>query len=374
MKLDSNKILLYQVLIAIFVAGFLFNVLNKENTSFESLALGTSTSSYQAKNRNLEHIHFLHLDSLEMLAFDRLRPQLADSISLFLGNSQTHSINQMRSGEVNYVELIDRKMQNQNNVLAFSFPNANLQEHYICLQYVLSMKKVKELVLPVFMDDLREDGIREAFFSGLMNQAFQIPNNSDVSKNINQQLKTQKVASDEGSSKPKTTQERTEQFLNNYLNEHTRFWPKRENMRGSIFNWSYMLRNTVFGIRPGSVRKMIPESYERNLNALEEILKCAKQKNFRVYLYIPPIRSDVPLPYDLNEYQQFKKDLIDLCKNYASVAKLKDFSQIVPARFWGYKDATNFIDKREIDFMHFQFQGHQILADSVWNFVNKRNK
>jgi hypothetical protein len=161
---------------------------------------------------------------------------------------------------------------------------------------------MKELVLPVFMDDLREDGIREAFFSGLMNQAFQIPNNSDVSKNINQQLKTQKVASDEGSSKPKTTQERTEQFLNNYLNEHTRFWPKRENMRGSIFNWTYMLRNTVFGIRPGSVRKMIPESYERNLNALEEILKCAKKKNFRVYLYIPPIRSDVPLPYDLNEW------------------------------------------------------------------------
>jgi hypothetical protein len=373
-KLSSNKILLLQFSVAFLVAGLLFNFLNRENTSFEDLALGTSTSSYQAQNKNLELIHFLHIDSLEMLAFDQLSQKLSDSISLFLGNSQTHSINQMQSGEVNYVELIERKMQNQNNVLSFSFPNANLQEQYTCLRYVLTRKKVKELVLPVFMDDLREDGIREAFFSGLMNQGFQISDKSDVSKNINQQLKRQNIVSNVASLEMQTTQERTEQFLNNYLNEHTRFWPKRENMRGSIFNWTYMLRNTVFGIRPGSVRKMIPESYERNLNALEEILKCAKQKNFRVYLYIPPIRSDVPLPYDLNEYQQFKKDLSNLCKNYASVAKLKDFSQIVPAHLWGYKDPTNFIDKREIDFMHFQYKGHQILADSVWNFLNKRNK
>jgi hypothetical protein len=308
------------------------------------------------------------------LAFDQLCPLLADSVSLFLGNSQTHSINQMHSREVNYVELIEHKIQNENKALAFSFPNANLQEHYTCLQYVLSRKKLKELVLPVFMDDLREDGIREAFFGGLMNQGFQIPDKSEVSKNINLQLISQKTASNLGSVEAKTTQEQTEQFLNNYLNEHTRFWPKRENMRGSILNWTYMLRNTVFGIRPGSVRKMIPESYERNLHALEEILKSAKQKNFRVYLYIPPIRSDVPLPYDLNEYQQFKEDLSDLCKNYASVAKLKDFSKIVPAHLWGYKDPTNFIDKREIDFMHFQYKGHQILADSVWNFLNEGNK
>jgi hypothetical protein len=373
-KLNSNKTLLLQFISAMLVAGFLFNFLNKENTSFEDLALGTSTSSYQAKNKNLEIIHFLHLDSLEMLAFDQLSPQLADSISLFLGNSQTHSINQMHSSEVNYVELIGHKIQIQNKVLAFSFPNANVQEQYTCLQYVLSRKKVKELVLPVFMDDLREDGIREAFFSGLMNQGFQIPYKNDISKIINQQLKRQTVASNEGSREDKTTQEQTEHFFNNYLNEHTRFWPKRENMRGSIFNWTYMLRNTVFGIRPGSVRKMIPESYERNLNALDEILKSAKKNNFCVYLYIPPIRSDVPLPYDLNEYQQFKEDLSDLCKNYASVAKLKDFSKIVPAHLWGYKDPTNFIDKREIDFMHFQFQGHRILADSVWNFLNERNK
>lgn len=374
MKLGSNKILLLQFSVAVLVAGFLFNFINKESTSFENLALGTSTSSYQAKNSNLELIHFLHVDSLEMLAFEQLSPKLVDSISLFLGNSQTHSINQMHSRDVNYVELIGHKIQNQNRVLAFSFPNANLQEQYACLRYILSRKNVKELVLPVFMDDLREDGIREAFFSGLMNQGFHIPDKSDVSKNINQQLNCQKRASKVGSMEAKTTQERTEQFLNNYLNEYTRFWPKRENMRGSIFNWTYMLRNTVFGIRPGSVRKMIPEVYARNMQVLEEILKCAKQKNFRVYLYIPPIRSDVPLPYDLNEYQQFKDDLSNLCKNYVSVAKLKDFSQIVPAHLWGYKDPTNFIDKREIDFMHFQFQGHQILADSVWNFLNEGNK
>ena len=371
MKLSSNKTLLIQFISAILVAGFLFNFLNNESTSFENLALGTSTSTYQAKNKNLELIHFLHVDSLEMLAFDQLSKQLADSISLFLGNSQTHSINQMYSRDENYVELIDHKIQNHNQVVAFSFPNANLQEHYTCLQYVLSRKKVKELVLPIFMDDLREDGIREAFFSGLMNQGFQIPDKTEMSKNINQQLKSQKIASNDGSGEVKTTQEITEKYLNNYLNEQTRFWPKRENMRGSIFNWTYMLRNTILGIRPGSVRKMMPDQYGKNMQALEEILKLAQKNKTQVYLYIPPIRSDVPLPYDKYEYETFKKDLSALCQKYKGNTQLKDFSKIVPGNLWGFKEATNFIDKHELDFMHFQYKGHQILADSLIQFITK---
>ena len=42
-----------------------------------------------------------------------------------------------------------------------------------------------------------------------------------------------------------------------------------------------------------------------------------------------------------------------------------NYESIVPGELWGYKEATNLMDEREIDFMHFQYRGHQILADSL---------
>lgn len=165
-----------------------------------------------------------------------------------------------------------------------------------------------------------------------------------------------------------TMQERSEAFLNSYLDQHTSIWPKRETMRGNLFNWLYMLRNTVFGIRPGTVRHMIAETYQKNFAALNAILDIAKKYKIEVLVYVPPIRSDVNLPYDIHEYSQFQKDLGSLVNKYSN-AVLKNFSGIVPGKFWGYKESTNFVDKREIDYMHFQFAGHQILADSLKQFM-----
>ena len=142
----------------------------------------------------------------------------------------------------------------------------------------------------------------------------------------------------------------------------------RETMRGNLFNWIYMLRNTIFGIRPGTVRPMISQNYLKNFSALKAILDISQSNNIEVYMYIPPIRSDVPLPYNTYENEKFKLDLKRLVDNYSNV-KLKDYSSIVPGKFWGYKDPTNFIDKSDVDFMHFQYGGHQILSDSLINFI-----
>jgi len=166
-----------------------------------------------------------------------------------------------------------------------------------------------------------------------------------------------------------TTQEKSEKWLNEFLAAELTIWGQRENMRGSMMNWLYMLRNTVFEIRPSSVRHMIAEPYNKNLEALKDMLQLAKNKGIIVYLYIPPIRSDVTLPYDQSELLKFIKDVNELAK--LNSAKIKDFSGIVPGKYWGYKEPTNFIDSIEVDFMHFQFQGHRILADSLIQFISK---
>ena len=47
----------------------------------------------------------------------------------------------------------------------------------------------------------------------------------------------------------------------------------------------------------------------------------------------------------------------------------KNFETIVPPNFWGDKQSTNLSKKTEIDFMHFRFEGHKILSDSLSKFV-----
>lgn len=362
----SNNILLLQLLSGVILAYIGFIYLNPDADSFENLALGTQTSSYQAKDLDGTVIHFLHLDSTETNLFDEAVKEILDSAVLILGNSQTHSINQMEKDDCNYVELLSKKLGLP--VYAFSFPNANLQEHLLTFNYVLTELKVKKLILPVFMDDLREDGIRDAFFSEIYNRQFQIQANQAICKQINSLLGAQKFNEFQKETGLPTAQERSEAFINSYLDQHTTIWPKRETMRGNLFNWLYMLRNTAFGIRPGNARHMIAETYQKNFAALNAILDIAKKNKIEVFIYIPPIRSDVNLPYDMYEYSQFQKDLSFLVNKYPN-ASLKNYSGIVPGKFWGYKEPTNFIDNREIDYMHFQFTGHQILADSLMQFL-----
>jgi hypothetical protein len=252
--------------------------------------------------------------------------------------------------------------------LAFTFPNANLQEHLTTLDYVVDKVKIKKLILPIFMDDLRENGIRNVFFSELIYQGYQLKDKSLIAQQINTDLKSGDVGKKNQKELSSTPQDKSEDFLNNYLNQKTRFWSMRETMRGNLFNFLYKLRNTIFGIRPGTVRPMIIENYLKNISSLKAILDISQSKKIEVFLYIPPIRSDVTLPYDIYEYEKFKLELSRLVDNYPN-SKIKDYTTIVPGKYWGSKESTNFIEKSEIDYMHFQYNGHQILADSIFNFI-----
>jgi hypothetical protein len=361
-----------QLIVALVVAFLLYDILNPNKISFENLALGTQTSAYQAKDKTGKTIHFLHMDSTELREFEDLCNYSLDSVTLILGNSQTHSINQLKKKDKNFVELINESSakNRKNGVVAFSFPNANLQELYLALDYALSRNlRVNKLILPVFMDDLRESGVREVFFTELFERNYKMDNITAVSQEINAALAAGDKIVESANPVELTTQEKSEKWLNQFLEAELTIWGQRENMRGSMLNWLYMLRNTVFGIRPGSVRHMIAEPYNKNLDALKYMLQLAKNKGISVYLYIPPIRSDVTLPYDQSELLKFNKDVNELAM--LNSAKIKDFSSIIPGKYWGYKESTNFIDSTEVDFMHFQLQGHRILADSLIQFISK---
>lgn len=346
---------------AIFICSF-----NQKKENFADQALGEETSRYVAVKEFMP-IQAVELDSA---LFFKIMSTIdsAKGTTLFLGNSQTHSINQMRSGEMNYIQILSNRLRS--NVICHSIPNANLQEFLLLYNFWKSKVKIVDVVIPVFMDDLREEGIRPYFIDYLLKSNYRIQDSTSTCMKINSELiELSKTKVDATGKKEQymTLQDKTESKLNQYLSSNSNIWNQRENLRGNIFLLLYQLRNTVFHINASTKRKMIRGTYNSNLNALSQILLNAHTNNIHTYIYIPPIRHDVDIPYDLDEYAQFKSKIENLAKEYNSGYRI--FEGIVPGKLWGYKASTNSTKQRELDFMHFKAEGHQILADSLYNFI-----
>ena len=123
------------------------------------------------------------------------------------------------------------------------------------------------------------------------------------------------------------------------------------------------LRNTVFQVSPQSKRRIIRGRYQSNMKALHAILSVAHDQHIRVIAYIAPIRDDVEMPYAADEYSRFKRDTESAAVRHG--AEFYSLEALVPGEMWGTKQATNALGGLELDFMHFQAKGHQLLADAL---------
>ena len=379
----KRKWLFVEILVGLASSYFIVTTYFSGDRKFENLALGTETVTYNAVDENNKPIHIQRSNEAEgasLLAAWRERG--SKPVILILGNSQTHSINQQKEGEVNFVELLYKHRANkQDDVVCISLPNAGLQEFYLIYRYWSTLLPIKAIVIPVFMDDLREDGIRDVFFTDLIATKYQLSDTvEDISQKINKELRLNwtssssvKLAIDEldANKLSETLQEKSEIYLNGQLENRSEAWINRPNVRGEFFNGLYKLRNTVFGIKASTIRKMIPQRYQLNMHALELLTDDCIAEGKKVILYIPPIRSDVELPYNEKEYQDFKLEVKALAVKNPQSVYFKNYETILPGKLWGYKAATSFNSEKEVDYMHFQFRGHQILADSLQVILNQ---
>ena len=138
----------------------------------------------------------------------------------------------------------------------------------------------------------------------------------------------------------------------------------RPDLRGNFFGFLYKVRNYVFQIDPSTTRKILPGQYNKNFKALNSLIQMTKDNGIILIIYNAPIRNDVKLPYDIDQYNKFKKSLINL-SNQNSV-KYLNFENIVPNYLWGEKESTSISKKNEIDFMHFKARGHKILSEKIF--------
>lgn len=371
----SKYVRLIQLLLAFILGYIIITKLSNTQQNFEDFALGQETSSHYA----MDSIYPIHLNDFKKEKIDSLKmgweKRGEKEVVLVLGNSQTHGINQYESGQKSYNHLLFEKLDPNYDVITQSFPNANLQELYITYNFWKYTLPVKIIVLPLFMDDTRETGLRTNIFSELASNGFVLNDDFEVNAVLNNELKALELNnfSDDPANSfnalNNTFQDQSERNLNSILNEKLATWNNRDKLRGNIFTNLYYLRNTVFNISAATKRKIIPDRYESNINAFKAFISSAEKEGIRVLVYIPPIRSDVELPYNEMEYIQFKSDVSHIVDSISG-EQVINLEGIVPGKYWGLKSATKLFGEKELDFMHFQAEAHQILFEALFKELN----
>lgn len=310
----------------------------------------------------------LHTDTLEtwpeLLAGWRKRG--ARPAALWLGNSQLHGVNQAKPWHKSAPGVLFARLDARGvDLLAFSPPNASAEEHLLAFEYMRKDLALKYLIVSVCFDDFRVGEIRDSLLPTLADARCRAAlAATEAGRAL---LQRNPSAGDAGGKDfagvARTTQEHSELFLNETLDEYSALWRARPQARGQVFLALYRIRNTAFGITAQTQRRMLRPAYLRNTSAVAAMLDGARKAGVSVLMYIVPIRSDVAIPYVQAEYASFKKELGALVR--AKGGTFADLGSLVPGRYWGSKDSTNVGGRAELDFMHFKVSGHELLAERV---------
>ena len=294
---------------------------------------------------------------------------------LWQGNSQLHGVNQYKPGQVNCVEfLFNALKKNNEEVIGASYANGNLQEFLVSLIYFSKKFPLRAVIQPVFYDDMREDGIRNEINTPVVVRSVKpdsayynnLPNITILK--VNDSISGD-ASSDDFNGIHATAQERSERYLDSKLENSWSIWKGRPDIRGNLFNDVYKLRNMVLGIKATTVRKMIPGRYNDNYNALLNMVAFCIAHHIPLIIYIPPLRDDVAPPYDIKDYEAFKEKIKTDCEQHH--VTFINLEHLVPSKYWGVKEGTSFGAATEIDFMHFQQAGHQLIADTIYHTLMK---
>jgi hypothetical protein len=108
---------------------------------------------------------------------------------------------------------------------------------------------------------------------------------------------------------------------------------------------------------------VIPARYDRNMAALAQLLDDAKTARIPVIAYIAPLRPDIPPPYDARQYSEWKTEAAEVI--HGKGGRLLNLEHLVPAGNWGTYHAD------DVDFMHFQGEGHRLVAAALEHEVAK---
>ena len=359
MNIKKNSFL-FGILLGLFLLYY-FSYAKKDIVNYKELALGKETSS-SFELLNKKKIHCQDFEDLEDCILSYKKYGKNYPITLWLGNSQIHSINQYQKGQKTApAKLHKLGLKHKQYVITLSQPNANLQEHYLILTHIINKLPIKNLILPVVFDDMRESGIRYSLID-MMHDDNTV---KELNKSIfGKKLFQNNLSKDSNNIFHNNDNQSLEKILEKKLSSTWFLWGNRDVLRGDFFNFLYRLRNFIFQIEPTTTRRMLIGHYKINHKAVEEIIKLTKDFKIKTFVYVAPIRNDMSIPYNKKDYENFKSDLYQLTLNNNFI--FKNLENIVPNQLWGNRLSTNLKEKNEIDFMHFKEEGHTILSKNIY--------
>jgi hypothetical protein len=333
------------------------------NVKLEAAALGTETQfafGSATTGRSLcqnPDDHNLCLNSFEAAG----SPQ---SI-LWLGNSQLSAINRIKEGDrAAPVLLHDVLAQRGEFLVSYAQPNANLYEHALAFGVLLRIYKPRLLILPVFLDDIREQGIREDIAKFTELPAYkEFERESELIPLIRQVLRPAGPQRDMARrDEDETLQQRFETAFTQILSEHWPLWKSREMLSGILASILHACRNRLLGIDAQTKRSVNAAVYNEKMIILDALLAEANKHGIDVILYVPPFRTDIPGPYIDTEYSTLKLDMeLMAVKHGVHFANLES---IVPGPEWGTV-VDPVLGWSQYDFMHFTGRGHIRHADAL---------
>lgn len=290
---------------------------------------------------------------------------------VLLGNSQIHAINQYQQGQPGAPSILFDSLKKDNlDFLAMSFGNANIQEHAVQFLYLSGKMKIKTVAIGLVFDDTREDGVRDNVYEFIKKdtRTRSLMNNFSVGMELIQKGHSESSSSEQEADR--NIQKKLEAKLDKTMASNFRVWELRNEIAYHFFIGLRGLRNYAFNIKPTTIRKQIPHTYNRNLSSLRMMMEVAKTEGVQVVAYIAPIRNDKALPYNPEEYAKFKADVQSMAAEFPNVT-FANLEGVVPPTYWGEKNSTNLSNELELDFMHFTSKGHEVLARELYKLIVK---
>ncbi|MGJ0513402.1 SGNH/GDSL hydrolase family protein [Methylocystis sp.] len=284
-------------------------------------------------------------------------------VVLWLGNSQLPAVNRYKPDDATAPTLLhDALARRGSYVIALAQPNANLAEHGLIFAAVAPRYAPRVLLLPVVLDDIREQGIRTHVASFIEDSAARVAAQKSLIWPVVAPMLAVGSAARDVPPVERTMQQRIEVSLNDRLSEWWPLWRERAKLRGILALTLHTVRNKVLGINAQSKRNVDPAVYAEKMRILAAILEHARNLGVRVLLYVPPYRLDISGPYLASDTDRLKADLVRLAAEHG--AHYADFEDTVPGPEWGTVVDPLF-GFEDYDFMHFTGEGHRRFASSL---------
>ena len=128
--------------------------------------------------------------------------------------------------------------------------------------------RIDNIIIPVFLDDTREEKVRDS----LTNYSHKICGKSENYKT--KQNDSQKLIN------------KSSARIDDFLINKVWLFDNARNLN-SKFDF-YIKLEIMFGIRASSKRKIVPNSYSKNINSLKRIISLRESENSLSIIYIPP--------------------------------------------------------------------------------------